>query len=329
MQEDIPIKESFAIPDDDIDIRLIQRQIANAISVSNGGPQAATAKKKEAPEENNNEGITLEHSQKEEAPPLQVEMPSLLKKEDVTIKTAPHSKKVNNMEDSMDINELVNASNADISIDLLNQLTDKINGEMEGASLPHSNKPQEPKIPTPMPIPQPTQPEEETDDAVENNINNVEQNEEVLAEATINQDNEKTIVTEQICEYPKNQLDAEYIKSLDYLEGDKKYKKYVIYIDDVNQDFIDSLSIQERKDLFNSILREQDDIRIARREEEKRKKLITNIMIFFVTVTIAIPLMFLLENKCLEATISNKERAQNNFKVLFKEHGKIQSQQNK
>ena len=98
MQEDIPVKESFAIPDDDIDIRLIQRQIANAISISNGGPQAATAKKKEAPEENNNEGVTLEHSQKEEAPPHQVEMPSLLKKEDVTIKTAPHSKKVNNME---------------------------------------------------------------------------------------------------------------------------------------------------------------------------------------------------------------------------------------
>ena len=86
---------------------------------------------------------------------------------------------------------------------------------------------------------------------------------------------------------------------------------------------------KERKDLFNSILREQDDIRIARREEEQRRKLITNIMIFVVTFTVVVPLMFLLVNKCLEATISNQERAQNNFKVLFREHGKIQNQHNK
>lgn len=327
MQEEVPIRESFAIPDDDIDIRLIQRQIANAIGASkNGGKKSPEAKKEEAVEESS-EGVTLEHSTKEEAPAAPVEMPSLIKPEQVTINQASHSKKNDSHEDSFDINELVADSNAEISLDFLNQLTDKINGEMGATenTLPHSQKEDvEGKVVMPLPTVS-----EEVEDVVESNINNIEQNEEILAEATINQDNEKTIVTEQICEYPKNQFDTEYINSLDYLEGDKKYKKYVIYIDDVNQEFIDSLTIKERKDLFNSILREQDDIRIARREEEQRRKLITNIMIFVVTFTVVVPLMFLLVNKCLEATISNQERAQNNFKVLFREHGKIQNQHNK
>lgn len=306
MPEETPVqREAYAIPDDDIDLRLIQRQIANAIAASrNGGKAPSSIGKPELNpiERGDNPGEESSSKDTPGAEEKSAETPVV-----ADIKVAKKAS-LNSTEDSMDINELVNDSVADISLDLLEQLTSKINSEMAG------NSPTDVIISTPS---------VEVDE-IEENINNIE-SEEALEVEAINKENERTVVTEQISEYPINQADVEYIQSLDYLDGDKKYKKYVIYIDDVNVDFIDSLSIADRKQIINSILREQDDIRIARREEEHLRKLVTHILIGVITFFVVIPLMYLLVNTCLEATIDNYRRSQNNFEVLYKERGKIKS----
>ena len=229
-------------------------------------------------------------------------------------------------EDSLDVNEFMAMSDNDVSLDLLEQLTSRIAAEV-GTGEPKNEEPVSDESQLN---------EEEIEDEInsleqpdesETNINSVEANEELAEEETINQENEKTIVTEQICEYPVNNFDTEYMQTLDYLEGDKRYKKFVIYIDEENIDYISSLSIQERKDIINSILREQDDLRIARREDARRKKLITHLLIGVITFVVCIPLLYTLVNKCMEATIANYKRSQYNFEVLYKERGKIQSTQ--
>ena len=246
----------------------------------------------------------------------------------------PPKKGGRSQEDSMDINELMKDVGEEISLDFLNQLTNKINSEMgytEEAPV------------APAPEPAPIAPfvlnlggdlEKELElanyqmqtgfvDESEANINTAAAEEEQMVEEMINQEVERTVVTEQICEYPVNNMDAEYIQALDYLDGDSRYKKYVIYIDQINFEFIDSLSIQERKELINSILHEQDELRKARLREERRKKLVSILMFIILSVFVLVPLLFLVINKCMEATIVNYRRNQDNWEVLFKEHNKI------
>ena len=152
---------------------------------------------------------------------------------------------------------------------------------------------------------------------------------------------ETSSVASSIPEFPKltGMEDIDYsVKTLldgtvTYLKTKSEYKdlytdkKFVIYIDEENIDYISSLSIQERKDIINSILREQDDIRLAKREYERRKKLVVHLLIGIITFVICIPLLYAIVNTCLEATIDNYKRSQYNFEVLYKERGKIKSTQ--
>ena len=317
-------RESYAIDNDDVDIRLIQRQIANVMTQT-PKPQKSSAGKGSAPENNEDTGEeTPSQENKDNNDSTQAQttvIPPLLKGSTPRTQAGRKSK-----EDSLDVNEFMAMSDNDVSLDLLEQLTSRITAEM-GTEEPKNEEP----VPDESQLNEEEIEEEinslEQPDESETNINSVEANEELAEEETINQENEKTIVTEQICEYPVNNFDAEYMQTLDYLEGDKRYKKFVIYIDEENIDYISSLSIQERKDIINSILREQDDLRIARREDARRKKLITHLLIGVITFVVCIPLLYTLVNKCMEATIANYKRSQYNFEVLYKERGKIQSTQ--
>ncbi len=317
-------RESYAIDDDDVDVRLIQRQITNAIAQVSK-PKTKHEKKQDSgedavPPQNQDEQNNQQQDNKTtKQQGAQTVIPPLLKSS--TPRSSVAAQKSN--ADSLDVNEFVNMSNNEVSLDLLEQLTSKITAEMADSTPVRSEEP---------PIREENEEitEEEINeldeaDESETNINSLEGNEELAEEETINQESEKTIVTEQICEYPANNFDNEYMQTLDYLEGDKRYKKFVIYIDEENIDFISSLSIQERKDIINSILREQDDIRIAKKEEIRRRKLIAHLLLGIITFVVCIPLLYTIVNKCLEATIENYKRSQYNFEVLYKERGKIQS----
>lgn len=128
-----------------------------------------------------------------------------------------------------------------------------------------------------------------------------------------------------ITEKPATTEQINYNDSLDFLDNNVKYSKYVIYIDPENTDFIDSLTVKERKNLINRILREQDDIAITKRRWSMIQAIVKHTIIAIITIAITIPIIYFTINASLEATINNYRNSQTIFKTLYKEHGKIQN----
>jgi hypothetical protein len=126
-----------------------------------------------------------------------------------------------------------------------------------------------------------------------------------------------------IIEKPIKKEQIEYNDSLDYLDENVKYTKYVIYIDPENTDFIDSLTVKERKNLINKILREQDDIAITKKRFNILQTVIKHVIVSIITIAISIPIIYLTINTSLEASVNNYRRSQTLFKTLYKEQGKI------
>lgn len=126
-----------------------------------------------------------------------------------------------------------------------------------------------------------------------------------------------------IIEKAVTQEQLQYNDSLDYLDGNVKYSKYVVYVDPQNVDFMESLTVKERKNLINSILREQDDIGITKQRYKKMQTVITHVVVAILTVAISIPIIYYTINASLEASINNYRRSQTNFQTLYRENGKI------
>lgn len=124
---------------------------------------------------------------------------------------------------------------------------------------------------------------------------------------------EKTLTPEQ----------KSYNDSLDYLDGNVKYSKYVIYIDPQNVNFIESLTVKERKNLINKILREQDDINITKQRWKKVRTIIGHAIVGIITLAVSVPIVYYAINASLEASINNYRRSQANFQTLYRENGKI------
>lgn len=116
-----------------------------------------------------------------------------------------------------------------------------------------------------------------------------------------------------------------YNDSLDFLDGNVKYSKYVIYIDPQNVDFINSLTVKERKNLINKILREQDDIAITKQRFRIVQTVIRHAIVAILTIAVSIPIIYFTINTSLEASINNYRRSQTIFQTLYKEKGKIQA----
>ena len=128
-----------------------------------------------------------------------------------------------------------------------------------------------------------------------------------------------------IIEKPINNEQVEYNQSLKLLDNNVKYSKYVIYIDPENKDFIDSLTVKERKNLINRIIREQDDIAVTKRRLSNVQTVIKHTIIAIITIALSIPVIYAVINASLEATINNQRRSQSLFQTLYKEHGKIKT----
>lgn len=126
---------------------------------------------------------------------------------------------------------------------------------------------------------------------------------------------EKPIVKEQV----------EYNESLDYLDDNVKYSKYVIYVDPENTEFIESLTVKERKNLINKILREQDDIAVTKKRFSMLQAVIKHSIIAIITIAVSVPVIYYTINASLEASINNYRNSQTFFKTLYKEKGKIKS----
>ena len=138
-----------------------------------------------------------------------------------------------------------------------------------------------------------------------------------------NSENIEQITKGNISERAITQEQKNYNDSLDFLDGNIKYSKYVIYIDPQNVDFIDSLTVKERKNLINKILREQDDIAITKQRFKIINTIIKHAIVAILTITLSIPVIYWTINASLEATINNYRRSQTIFQTLYKENAKI------
>lgn len=130
----------------------------------------------------------------------------------------------------------------------------------------------------------------------------------------------------KIIEKPIVQEVINYNDSLDLLDENVKYSKYVIYIDPENTDFIESLTVKERKNLINKILREQDDVMLTKKRFNTVQAVIKHSIIAIITIAIAIPIIYFTINASLEASIDNYRRSKSMFHTLYKERGKIKPQ---
>ena len=128
-----------------------------------------------------------------------------------------------------------------------------------------------------------------------------------------------------ITERPLTSDIREYSKSLDYTDDNIKYTKYVIYIEPENEEFIESLTVKERKNLINEIIKEQNSIALAKKRFYKFKSFVLHAIITIITISVMVPLMYKIVNASLEITIDNYNNSQSMFETLYKQKGKIKS----
>lgn len=163
---------------------------------------------------------------------------------------------------------------------------------------------------------------QEVSTAVNNNVQ-PSKNNSLEKDKNITDNDIEKLTNGNIIERPLQEDQLKYNESLDYLDENVKYSKYVIYIDPENTNFIESLTVKERKNLINRILREQDDIAITKRRLSLIQTFIKHSIIAIITIAIAIPVVYYTINASLEASINNYRRSQSIFKTLYREKGKI------
>lgn len=112
------------------------------------------------------------------------------------------------------------------------------------------------------------------------------------------------------------------------IEKRDNYKKYIIYVSEENVEYIDSLSIDDRKKIINDILHDRDVVAKRTRHFKENAKFANQILIMVFTVVLALPIFFFLLNKSIETTIVNYQQAQQNFVKLYREQGKIKNYKN-
>ncbi len=104
---------------------------------------------------------------------------------------------------------------------------------------------------------------------------------------------------------------------------DKNIKKYVVYVEPYNIDFMESLSANERREIINKVLKEQYGISIENKKKKARNRFLIHVSLACITFIICFPLLFLFVNKATEITISNYKQAKTNVRKLYREKGKI------
>ena len=146
---------------------------------------------------------------------------------------------------------------------------------------------------------------------------------ESVPEQVSNGETIENISNGKITEKAITQEQREYNDSLDYLDGNVKYSKYVIYIEPENVEFIESLTVKERKNLINGVLKGQHDVAVTKSRFMLIQTVIRHIIIAILTISISIPIIYYVINASLEASIDNHRRSQSNWQTLYREKGKI------
>lgn len=105
-------------------------------------------------------------------------------------------------------------------------------------------------------------------------------------------------------------------------------KKYVIYIEPYNIDFMESLSLSERKSIINKILKEQNELSLETKKIQQKKSFLVNLGVALATFIIGFPIVFWGVNKSMQISISNYSVAKQQFEKLYRPQGKIKPSDN-
>ena len=256
--------------------------------------------------------------------------------------------------DTLDINELASL-NDDISPEFIEQLQNQVAqnaSEFIGKPLPEQQTTnedselfEEVQPSEEIQAPTPTNTEVNLDDnfikkykaKLEKQENSVQDSEtekiqknkaqnEPVVNNTNNTDKIEDLTSGNIVEKPISQSQIDYQNSLDFIDDNTKYSKYVIYVDPENTEFIESLTVKERKNLINRILREQEDIALTKKRFKLIQTVLKHLVIAIITFAITVPAVYWTINASLEASINNYKRSKTIFKTLYREKGKIKKQ---
>ena len=104
---------------------------------------------------------------------------------------------------------------------------------------------------------------------------------------------------------------------------DSSTKKYVIYVESDNVDYMENLSANERKEVVNKILRDQNKLSEKERNFRQKIRFVSHLTLSVLTFIICFPLLFVLVNKAAKISIENYTNAKTNISKLYKEQGKI------
>lgn len=100
-------------------------------------------------------------------------------------------------------------------------------------------------------------------------------------------------------------------------------KKYVIYVESDNVDYMENLSADERKKIINRVLRDQNQLSEQEKLARKRRNFVSHVILAVLTFLICFPILFIFVNKATKISIENYNNAKKNFSQLYKEQGKI------
>ncbi len=168
------------------------------------------------------------------------------------------------------------------------------------------------------------------------NIFDKETVEEEIVEEVVFEDEEDVGVTEEDVESLFNkksavddnldEVSSEVIPIFENIQPDdttSKSKKYVIYVEPENIDYVESLSVEERKNVINKILNEQNAYAKRQKEIDGQIRFFKHAMVVTVTVLIGFPTLFFLVNNSMIISMNNYHQAQRNFKSLYRDQGKV------
>ncbi len=100
-------------------------------------------------------------------------------------------------------------------------------------------------------------------------------------------------------------------------------KKYVIHVDPDNIPFMENLSVNERRKIINTVIREQAIFSEDGLKTKRQRNFIVHVLLIVITLSVSFPLLFTLVNKAAKITIQNYDQTRSNFTKLYKEQGKI------
>ena len=103
-------------------------------------------------------------------------------------------------------------------------------------------------------------------------------------------------------------------------------KKYVIHVDPENVNYMEHLTINERRVVINKILKDQSIYTKEELKKAKNKKRVMHTLVVVITFAVFLPLFFIAITTAAKLTFDTYAASKSNFSKLYRENGVIKRQ---